>query len=476
MMPKVPKNAREAEDRIDELVRSLPMWSTSRDELLRAALDAYRDAIEIVFLEAGRQRLLAEHLGPGHANFTPSLQFEHGLHLGAFWVLKWALAWCPALGEAPPKVDDVGQLFLTASTYQALADALWMHKHGWGRVEADLDSSTLTVFEGGDLTGQDERLADYLHATLALHHHDSFTADDDKLTSRWCAGDFRDLGRLLREECDQACSETVVVDIGPRQHPLFKRPVVLTVPSHLIERYPALFEDLTLRAADFAHTGGLCWRVNNWFDRPFVEVGGLLLCPSNVVQAVFKESIDAHLLRAAAATDPDHYVTVSQAREHRMTDYCVDKLRAAGWSTTAPLKLTTPEADVDIHAERDGQHLLLELKSTIRPESPREVASRNEEIHSGLEKSEERRARFPNGTLAAVVTDGYRGDYRTWSDALARRVPVVTTREFDSFIANPARYVDDLIAWVSNNPVGAKPLAGRETDLLGWRFIAVDAP
>ena len=84
--------------------------------------------------------------------------------------------------------------------------------------------------------------------------------------------------------------------------------------------------------------------------------------------------------------------------------------------------------------------------------------------------------RFSEGTLAAVVTDGYRGDFRTWADALIRQVAVVTTEELPIFAKDPKAYFDALRKWAATRPVGSDPLPDRDGVLMGWALLVRDQP
>ncbi len=465
----VPPEVRTAEDEIDAAIHALPLWQASREALLATLLRVYRETAEALLLAAAYQAISSESSAETDAQAI--LEMEGLYHRGFFWLFKWALAWCPEAGATPEDEEFVDLLHM-GSDYQALADALWMHKQGWGRVRADPSARLLTVFEGGDQTGRDQELSRYLHATIALHRHQSFTHDGDQLALEWTAGDYRALGRALIDECVAKGVETVSCSLTEPAKPLFIRPTVISVPPGLAAKHHALLTSMTMTAEKMAGRGR--WNLNNWFDTPFVIVGGRYLCPSNLIETIFHPGMDDHMLRVAAAADPVHYSKVSQLREGRMTTLCVNELSKAGWMCTAPYTLTNPQSDVDLHAVRGGQVLILELKSTLRPESPREVASRNEEIHLGLSKSQERRARFRAGTIAAVVTDGYRGDYRTWADALRRGVPVLTTGEVSALATDPAAFVQRLAQWSDSHPVGSDPLPERETTLMGWRIVLRD--
>ena len=66
----------------------------------------------------------------------------------------------------------------------------------------------------------------------------------------------------------------------------------------------------------------------------------------------------------------------------------------------------------DIVASRSGEILVIELKSTLRPEAPWEVYKRNQDILKGLGQAQAL-VRRGIGNRGLVITDGYRGDYKT---------------------------------------------------------------
>src|SRR6266478_9782234 len=55
----------------------------------------------------------------------------------------------------------------------------------------------LTVHQGLDLTGFDYELVEHQRLTNPYHSQASFVYDDDQLTRRWSARDFRRLARRL---------------------------------------------------------------------------------------------------------------------------------------------------------------------------------------------------------------------------------------------------------------------------------------
>jgi hypothetical protein len=72
---------------------------------------------------------------------------------------------------------------------------------------------------------------------------------------------------------------------------------------------------------------------------------------------------------------------------------------------------------------------VIELKSTLRPESPCEVHKRNDDILGGIEQAHRARTQLGKDATAVVITDGYRGDFATWRLALERRVATGTLED-----------------------------------------------
>ncbi len=174
------------------------------------------------------------------------------------------------------------------------------------------------------------------------------------------------------------------------------------------------------------------WRHVSWRDTPLVAAGRERLVTSVALIALGGMAGDDNMLRLAAIADPAQYARVSGARENRMIAVCRHTLEAVGWTVTPRLKLSDPAAEVDVYAIRDRERLALQLKSTLRPETPWEVHKRNDDILKGIEQAREARRRLGENVTAVVVTDGYRGDYATWRAALEREVGISTLEDVEA--------------------------------------------
>jgi hypothetical protein len=74
-------------------------------------------------------------------------------------------------------------------------------------------------------------------------------------------------------------------------------------------------------------------------------------------------------------------------------------------------------------------------------------------------------------------TDGYRGDYSCWAEALSHEVAIGTLNDLAEIAANPAMAVSSMKAKVGlDNDVVApeESLPDRAFGLMGWKFRIVD--
>jgi len=186
----VSEAVRRIEQEIDQAVRSHDLFNVQRDRLVLALLDYYRDAIEMVFcrIAHGGQFSVDGTLDVGIA-------IEHQLHLGMLQTLKWAMEFATVESDCfsldPYQVVELVHEFGPA--YVNFADALKMAKYDRSSIEVEEATRSITVYEGGDLTGADAQLVSYQHETLPFRTHMSFVEDGDQLTAQWTAGDFRRL-------------------------------------------------------------------------------------------------------------------------------------------------------------------------------------------------------------------------------------------------------------------------------------------
>ena len=112
------------------------------------------------------------------------------------------------------------------------------------------------------------------------------------------------------------------------------------------------------------------------------------------------------------------------------------------------MKLKDPITEIDIYAIRSGFQLVLELKSTLRPETPWEVYKRNQDLLTGIAQARERSDRLGSGAIGVVITDGYRGDYVTWRSAIDHGIPIGTLEDIPDLARDPRQVFDLLRARV----------------------------
>jgi len=467
----VSMQVRRVETEIDHSIAALQVWNTPRETLLRAILEYYRDEIELVFTRAsvGLQLNDATELESGFGR-------ERDLHAGVLQALKWAMELSSPYSEgASPNVEVVHEVIDLGWRYEVLVDALKMANHDRVAIAVDNATRTLTVYEGGDRTGVDAQLVAHQHRTLPLHAQVPLIADEDQLTTKWTAGDFRRVIGRLATVATNVESEEVVSTFGGRETSLFNRPVIFEIADAPEAAEQAVLEDLTLTADKVA--GLNKWRLASWMDVPLVAVGLGRLAVSNIVKALAGLVRDDYMLRVAIRSDEKQYVQASELRANRMIDACRTCLEAYGWKVRPKWKLTDPDREVDIYATREERHLVLSLKSTLRPETPWEVLKRNEDVMKGISHTGETLHRFPEGAVGLVVTDGYRGDYTTWAAALARSVMIGTLEDMGDIAMDPTASLVLLTsrAGFDGNSQGS-PIPDRELELAGWTLRLVDAP
>jgi hypothetical protein len=210
---------------------------------------------------------------------------------------------------------------------------------------------------------------------------------------------------------------------------------------------------------------------------PFVMIGPKRMGVSNVVKTLARIGREDHMLRVAAGRDPEQYKKVSGLREGRMIAFCKPVLESRGWNVTPDLKLHDPNQQIDVYAERGECKQVIELKSTLRPESPWEVLKRNEDIVHGIIHTSEVLKRLPAGTLGFVLTDGYRGDYQTWKEALNHDVMTGTLEDIEVVASEPSRAPEVMKERAGfRRDVEHITVPDREQDLFGWKLRLVDAP
>jgi hypothetical protein len=333
----------------------------------------------------------------------------------------------------------------------------------------------VTVYEGGDITGADWSLVERQRRSNLFRSHIPLTEDRDQLTRAWTAATYRRTVSWLSVLTANALTETVMfTQPSGGQIPLFPRPVVVSVPEPPKPQLRAVLDDLTLSATRMA--GSELWRHVSWLDTPLVAVGAERLGPSDLLIALAGIGREDHMLRLAAALDAVQYEKVSGLREGRMIRHCRKVFEQEAWTVHPNHRLRHPTREVDIYAIRDGIRLVLELKSTLRPETRWEVYKRNEDIVNGISQAQDACARIGSGTIGAVITDGYRGDYSTWRRASEHQIPIGTLEDIPDLARDPYRIFEWLRARVGFDlaPLEGAPFE-RPCDLVGWTLRFVDS-
>lgn len=312
----------------------------------------------------------------------------------------------------------------TASHYQILVDALKMGARDRVEFAVDHATKTLTIYEGGNLTGYDEELLRRSHLTTPFHAQSPLIEDSDQLTTDWGAGQGREYWRWLNNIAEKAETETIMAQAGPIApvHEVMKRPVIVELPDP-----PAPLEnvqrDLTLTVAKVRSP--LNWKIDTWHDCPLIQIGAAVFGVSLALRTI-QAMGDDYLLRAAVLNDPTQYQKVSGLREDRMIAACREAFEKEGWVFTPRYLLSNPAREIDGYAQRGSEILIVQLKSTLRPQSPWEVFKRNTDVVEGIRHTAEMVGRIGSPAKGIVITDGYAGDYETWQESIKTGIPVGT--------------------------------------------------
>jgi hypothetical protein len=132
--------------------------------------------------------------------------------------------------------------------------------------------------------------------------------------------------------------------------------------------------------------------------------------------------------------------------------------------------------DVDVYAVRGRDRMVIQLKSTLRPESPWEVYKRNVDILDGIEQVHRARAQLGEDVTGVVITDGYRGDFASWRVGLERRVATGTLEDLDAIASDPGQTFEILSRLAGlGRPSRSESQRERTCDIMGWSLRLVDA-
>ena len=461
---------RGVEREIDERIEQLPLWRCGRDNVLKAILDFYRLAHE-TSLMASAWATCNENK---EAFEIVALQLQR-FQAGCFYVLKWALRWCPERSAETLTDEMIQEAQDLGAKYETLVDALKFANCDQIEILVDEKTQEIMVYEGGDITGADWSLVDHQRGANLFHSHVSLTEDTDQLTKAWTAGVYRRAVKWLGDVASEGRGDTVIFTLPNGDNvPLFSRPTIIKAPEPPDPEIGAVLDDLTLTPQKIS--GQWFWDHVCWLDTPLAVVGTERLGPSDLLIALAGFGSDDHMLRLAAMVDNPQYVKVSGLRESRMIERCSVLLKQQGWTASPRHKLHNPAREIDVYAMREGIQLVLQLKSTLRPETAGEVYKRNQDVIVGIAQVRETLARFGSGAIGAVITDGYRGDYSTWRHALEHQIPIGTLDDIPDIAHNPHQTFELLktrVGFTDAPPEGA-PFE-RTCELMGWKFRIVDS-
>ena len=468
----VPKEVRDVEKEIDAEIASMPLWKHGRAAVLEGLMGIYRDGIELAFVKALKGEVLRNA-----DDVQAAMMQEHGVRNGAFWAMKWATKFCPAVGRDDPLCpEELVNASLVGQTYDVLVDVLKYGEKDLMRLSFNRESREIVCLEGENLTGFDADIVEHQQAVGPTHVHASLTADGDQLTSRWCAGDYR---RVVRHFAEFAHSQEGQIAV--------RREIAMTPDGEDISvAQPTLvwlnrpgdspdcevFDSLTLPRT---MSGSFKWGARALLETPIANCEGRYCALSTDLKTI--ACVDDYMLRLAAREDEKQYSHVSGLREDRMTNACLAAFAESngGWKVDRSVALTDPSQEADVVAARSGDTFVIELKSTLRPETVWEVYKRNQDILKGLCQAESL-VRRGVGDRGLVITDGYRGDYVCWKEALRRDVTIGTLGELEVLARDPNRALRTMMtmAGVPAGKHGRRRLPDRAADIFGWTLRLVD--
>lgn len=432
-------------------------------------MDFWRDGLELAYTRFGHAAMFQSS-----ESFEAAIAMEYQVNTGVFWCLKWAFEYASGAGAAEPIAEQlVDAVIKVGASYQILVDALKFA--GVGGVEVDVDTSerALIVYEGDNRSGYDHAIVETDHTSLPFRTQMPLVEDSDQLTKGWTAGEYRRYWQWLRGIAHEAETETVLAQAGPispRQE-IFKRPVVLELPEPPSE-LRNVQGDLTLTQHKI--DSDIKWKLAEWQDCPLVQIGSLVYGVSSVAKAL--SGVEDYMLRVAVLNDRNQYEKVSGFREERMLAVCKAAFESTGWRFQPHLRLKNPAREIDGYAAKDQQDVIIQLKSTLRPQSPWEVHKRNSDVIDGIKHTADVLRRFREGALGFVVTDGYEGDYSTWAESLRTRVPVATLQDLGMIAAAPVEAFQLLAkkAGIEGKQT-YEPRPDRLVHLCGWTLRLVDS-
>jgi len=469
----VSNEIRVVESEIDSEIRSLSVWKSARAIVLKGIMGIYRDLIELGFFEA-----LDANVFDSNSDLLEAFKHEDRIRCGVLWALKWATEYCPRAGRNNSiSKEGLLETVLLGQTYDVFVDVLKYAENDLVKLSAVRESKEIICYEGKNLTGFDLDIVEYQQTHRPTSFQAALTNDSDQLTSHWNAGDYRKVIRQLAKY-SSAQERQIVVDpkylamLG-KKHASVSQPTLvwLNRPQDEVDSY--VFNSLTLPSV---MDESVKWNARSFLETPIVNVENKFCALSSDLKAV--ACVDDYMLRLAARVDPTQYSSVSGLREDRMIDTCKAAFESESnpWKFRCRFRLNDPPQEGDISVSRSSDSFVIELKSTLRPETPWEVYKRNCGLLEGISQAVAlvRRGVARRGL---VITDGYRGDYRCWEKALRYDVPIGTLFEVNELAQDPNVAVELMKrrAGVAVAEKTERRMRDRKACLLGWTLRLVDS-
>jgi len=474
----VSDRVREIEKAIDADIRALKIWRRSRAAVLTDLMRTYRDAIELVFLERFFLEAHTATLDVSAEDVGGLFAQEIRLRAGILWSLKWASEFCPENGSAEVSTpDELVNLVFLGADYETFVDALKYANHDLLDIKIDEQSRTLICYEGRQATGFDAAIVVQQRITNPRTQQVSLTEDGDQITSRWAAGDYRlvmrDLASYAASKENSICMEPAYLAQLDMAGASIPQPTLVWFDRPSQPPNCHVFDDLVLQTVIGSASK---WKLVALLDTPIVKVGQKYCALSSDIKTL--SQIDDHMLRLAARVDERQYTIAANLREDRMVKICKDAFAqcSPSWSVRDGVHFSNPTQQADIVATRGAESLILELKSTLRPETPWEVYKRNNDIIHGVKQA---KAMIDRGvsTYGFVISDGYRGDYACWGEALSSAIPIGMLSDLAEIANDPATAAPALqvkVGITGNSMPPHERLPDRETTVASWKLRLVD--
>src|SRR5258708_3445257 len=141
---------RRVEQDVDQRIEQLPLWRCARANVLKATLDFYRLAHETSLICSA----WATNSGNPEAFETVALQLQR-FQTGCFYVLKWAVAWCPERSAETLTDAMIQEAQDLGAKYETLGDALKFAEYNEIEIVVDEKARQVTVYAAADVTGAD---------------------------------------------------------------------------------------------------------------------------------------------------------------------------------------------------------------------------------------------------------------------------------------------------------------------------------